>query len=90
MDSLSDRNINITMTRTYMITLVHPAFVIDVEGAQQSTIFILIKGHCDVAKCYGKMQKHHYNFTVVNQRRFTPQHSSNNHQTVNKRSIMTT
>ena len=75
-----------------MITLVHPAFVIDVEGAQQSTIFILLKGHCDgdVAKCYGKMQKHHYNFTVVSQRRFTPQHSSNNHQTVNKRSIMTT
>ena len=56
MDSLSDRNINITMTRTW-ITLVHPAFVIDVEGAQQSTIFILVKGHCDVAKCYGKMQR---------------------------------
>ena len=35
-------------------------------------------------------EKHHYNFTVVNQRRFTPQHSSNNHQIVNKRSIMTT
>ena len=57
MDSLTDRNINNTIYHKKMITLVHPAFVIDVEGAQQSTIFILIKGHCDVAKCYGKMQR---------------------------------
>ena len=71
-----------------MITVVvHPTFVNHVEGPQQSTIFIHIKGHCDVAKCYGKMQKHHYNFTVVNQRRFTPQHLSNNQQTANKRSM---
>ena len=50
-----------------MITVVvHPTFVNHVEGPQQSTIFIHIKDP-DVAKCYGKMQKHHYNFTVVNQ-----------------------